>query len=77
VINVARGATLLVDEAYQLIPRDGSGRDFGYEAVETLMGCIEGSESTEDDRPCLIFAGYPEDMKRFINSNSGLRRRVT
>jgi hypothetical protein len=67
----------LIDEAYQMIPRDTSGRDFGYEAVETLMSTIEGSDATTDDRPAMIFAGYPDDMERFINCNSGLRRRIT
>jgi len=68
---------LLIDEAYQLIPRDNSGRDFGCEAVETIMSCIEGSECTIDDRPAIIFAGYTEDMDRFVNINSALKRRIT
>lgn len=76
VIDRARGATLLVDEAYQLTPKD-STRDFGIEALETIMGVIEGSEFTVDDRPAVIFAGYPSDMDRFIAANSGLRRRLT
>ena len=50
VINGARGATLLIDEAYQLSPPD-SARDFGREAVEAMMGTVEGSEMTEDNRP--------------------------
>lgn len=76
VINTARGATLLVDEAYQLAPRE-SPRDFGIEAIETIMGVIEGSEFTSDDRPAFIFAGYPKEMDAFLAANSGLRRRVT
>jgi len=60
-----------------LIPSDNSGRDFGCEAVETIVSLIEGSECTIDDRPAILFAGYTEDMGRFDNSNSGLKRRIT
>lgn len=76
VINTARGCTLLIDEAYQLVPIDAS-RDFGREAIETIMGTVEGSNTTEDNRPAYIFAGYPEEMDRFLETNSGLLRRVT
>jgi len=41
------------------------------------MGTMEGGESTIDDRPEFIFAGFPLEMKRFLNSNRGLHRRVT
>jgi hypothetical protein len=47
------------------------------EAVETIMGVIEGGDATQDDRPAFIFAGYEEDMKRFVNANNGMRRRIT
>lgn len=76
VINRSRGGTLLIDEAYQLMPQ-GAGRDFGIEAVEAIMLVTEGGDYTEDDRPALIFAGYPADMKRFLESNGGLARRLT
>jgi len=76
VINAARGATLLIDEAYELSVPD-SPRDFGREAIETIMACIEGGDTTEDDRPAFIFAGYPIDMERLIGTNLGLKRRVT
>jgi hypothetical protein len=76
VIQSARGATLLVDEAYQLSPGEG-GRDFGREAVEAIMGTIEGSDAAVSDRPAFIFAGYPREMDTFLLTNSGLRRRVT
>lgn len=75
-INEARGATLMVDEAYQLTPPD-PGRDFGVEAVETIMNTIEGSSETTDDRPAFIFAGYPAEMDRFMGINPGLERQIT
>ena len=76
VINDARGSTLFVDEVYRLVPPD-STRDFGIEAKNTLMGCIEGGSQTETDRPAIIMAGYRESMERVISCNRGLARRIT
>ena len=39
-INKARGGTMLIDEAYQLVPPD-STKDFGPEAVDAIMQTIE------------------------------------
>jgi hypothetical protein len=41
------------------------------------MACIEGGGDTVDDRPAIIFTGYEDDMKRVLQCNSGLRRRIT
>ena len=72
IINAARGSTLLVDEAYQLTPPN-MNKDFGIEAIETIMATIEGGETTVDDHPAYIFAGYPGDMTRlFSGSKSGV-----
>jgi SpoVK/Ycf46/Vps4 family AAA+-type ATPase len=68
-IEEAKGGVLFIDEAYQLMPKD-STRDFGKEAVETIMNALH------DNDPVFIFAGYPADMERFINANAGLTRRV-
>jgi len=53
-IDKARGGTLLIDEAYQLMPPE-SPRDFGLEALETIMASIEGEQETLTDRPAYIF----------------------
>jgi SpoVK/Ycf46/Vps4 family AAA+-type ATPase len=63
-IEEAKGGVLFIDEAYQLMPKD-STRDFGKEAVETIMNALH------DNDPVFIFAGYPADMERFINANAG------
>ena len=68
-IQEAKGGVLFIDEAYQLMPKD-STRDFGKEAVETIMNALH------DNDPVFIFAGYPGDMARFIAANAGLTRRV-
>ena len=76
IINSARGATLLIDEVYRLAPVD-SQRDFGPEALDTLMSVMEGGPNTTSDRPAIIMAGYPESTKRVLDVNPGLARRIT
>jgi Cdc6-like AAA superfamily ATPase len=65
----ANGGVLFIDEAYALVT--DSEQDFGAEAVATLL------KRMEDDRDDLIVivAGYTEPMKRFIESNPGIRSR--
>ena len=76
VLNKASGGTLLIDEAYRLVPEEPS-KDFGPEALETIMSVIEGTPQTTTMRPAVIFAGYPENMDRVVNNNPGMARRIT
>ncbi len=70
VVTTAIDGVLFIDEAYALIKGDNN-RDFGSEAVETLL------KRMEDHRKDLavIVAGYPVEMKDFIDSNPGLKSR--
>ncbi|XP_044462073.1 ribulose bisphosphate carboxylase/oxygenase activase, chloroplastic-like isoform X1 [Mangifera indica] len=70
-IKEAEGGILFVDEAYRLIPEEKSGRDYGLEALEEIMSCMD------DGKVLVIFAGYNEAMNRVISSNEGFSRRVT
>ena len=70
VIDKAKGGVLFIDEAYALTNRGGEN-DFGQEAVDTLLKYMED----ERDDLIVIVAGYTELMKRFVNSNPGLKSR--
>ena len=69
VVDKAMGGVLFIDEAYSLT--EGTGSDYGREAVETLL------KRMEDDRGkfIVIAAGYTANMHKFMESNPGLKSR--
>lgn len=65
----ARNSVLFIDEAYSFVDEVGG---YGSEAIATI---VEEMENHREDT-VVIFAGYKEPMKRFIESNEGLRSRI-
>ena len=71
VIDEARGGTLFIDEAYSLY-KDGDSKDFGVEAINTLL------KDMEDHRGeyAVILAGYRDQMETMLRkANPGFASR--
>lgn len=72
-IDSARGGILFIDEAYSLARSDDDSKDFGKEVIEMLLK--EMSDGPGDI--AIIGAGYPKQIRSFIESNPGLKSRFT
>lgn len=70
VLKSALGGILFIDEAYTLTPT--SGRDYGGEAIDEILKFMEDHRS----EIMIIFAGYSNEMKKFLQSNPGLKSRI-
>jgi len=74
-IDRALDGVLFVDEAYALSRGgdDEQASDFGAEAIEQLMLAMEN----ERDRISVVLAGYTKPMNSLLDSNPGLKSRVS
>jgi len=69
-IQKAKGGILFIDEAYSLARKDDDAKDFGKEAIEILL-----KEMSDEKDMAVVAAGYPDEMRTFIESNPGLKSR--
>lgn len=69
VIDRAMGGVLFIDEAYSLT--EGGNSDYGKEAIEIILKRMEDYRGNF----IVIAAGYTDNMRRFLESNPGLKSR--
>lgn len=70
VFDRADGGVLFIDEAYSLCNNEHD--EYGEEAINTIITEMENRR----ERVITIFAGYPEEMESFLDSNPGFRSRI-
>lgn len=68
----AYGSVLFIDEAYSLYRGDDNSRDYGREALDTLIAEMENHR----DDFVVIMAGYTDDMDKLMEGNMGLASRM-
>ena len=68
----AYGSVLFIDEAYSLYRSTDSGRDYGREALDTLIAEMENHRSDL----VVIMAGYTDEMNLLMQGNPGLASRM-
>lgn len=68
----AYGSVLFIDEAYSLFRGDGNDRDYGREALDTLIAEMENHRSDL----VVIMAGYTDEMDTLMKGNAGLASRM-
>ena len=66
----AQGGVLFIDEAYSLC--DSNKNSFGDESINTIVQEMENNR----EKVIVIFAGYPEPMKEFLERNPGMSSRI-
>ncbi|MCR5744161.1 MAG: AAA family ATPase [Lachnospiraceae bacterium] len=68
----AYGSVLFIDEAYALYSGTEDSKDYGSEALTTLIAEMENHR----DDMVVIMAGYTDEMAELMKGNTGLRSRM-
>ena len=72
-VQRALGGVLFIDEAYSLKRAGSADNDFGQVAVDTLVAAMTSGEYA--GRFAVVLAGYPDEIRTFLQANPGLRSR--
>ncbi len=72
IVRDAYGSVLFIDEAYSLYRGEDDTRDYGREALDTLIAEMENHRTDL----VVIMAGYPDEMETLMAGNSGLAGRM-
>lgn len=72
ILEKAKGGVLFIDEAYTLNKGEASV-NHGQEAINTILKYMEDHR----DEIMIIFAGYTKEMEEFLETNPGLKSRVS
>lgn len=72
ICRASYGSVLFIDEAYSLYFNENDEKDFGKEALTTLIAEMENHRSDM----VVIMAGYPDEMDTLMRGNRGLESRM-
>ena len=72
-VERALGGVLFIDEAYNLKREGQSGNDYGQTAIDALVSFMTGKEY--GGKFSVILAGFPDEMRQFLDGAPGLRSR--
>ena len=72
-VEEAIGGVLFIDEAYSLKREGQQGSDYGQTVIDTLISLMDSADFA--GKFAVILAGYPDEMRQFLDSNPGLRSR--
>ncbi|WP_066399266.1 AAA family ATPase [Cytobacillus horneckiae] len=73
IVERAVGGVLFIDEAYTLKREGQTSNDYGQTVIDTLVSLMSSSEY--GGKFAVILAGYPDEMRQFLDANPGLRSR--
>lgn len=73
VVEKALGGILFIDEAYSLKREGQTGNDYGQTAIDTLVSLMTSLDY--EGKFAVVLAGYPDEMRQFLDANPGLRSR--